>query len=193
MPVTVLLVDDTPERGVLLSRALSDLGYQVISTVSSRDNLVQKVRDWQPDIIIVDMDVPGRDMLDSMRVINRDSPKPVVMFAEQGDTAVIRQAISAGVSAYVVDGLSFQRLQPVLEAAIARFQEFQALKEELQKTRTSLAERKIIDRAKGVLMTRRGLSEEEAYGALRKMAMDQNKRLVNVASDLLSVVDLLDQ
>lgn len=191
MAVNVLLVNDTPERGESLSVALSTLGYQVIMTISPQDDIAGVVKRLQPDIIIIDMDTPDRDVLDAMRTVHRDAPRPVVMFAGQSDSDIIEQAIKAGVSAYVVDGLDHSRLKPVLEVAVARFREFKTLRDELDRTRASLEDRKIIEKAKGLLIKHRGLSEDQAYQALRKLAMDQNRKLIDIARSLLSAAELL--
>jgi len=127
-----------------------------------------------------------------MHSINREQPRPVVMFADKGDSDTITEAVRAGVSAYVVDGLDTRRIRPILDVAIARFREYQALKDELVRTKNSLAERKEIDRAKGILMKKRGWSEDEAYQALRKMAMDQNKRLGEVARSVVEMAALFE-
>ncbi|MFN2310213.1 MAG: ANTAR domain-containing response regulator, partial [Gammaproteobacteria bacterium] len=145
----------------------------------------------QPDVIIIDLDSPDRDTLEQMRTISRVQPRPIVMFAEDDDSGTINQAIKAGVSAYVVDGLSSHRVRPVMEVAIARFREYQALREELARTKNSLEERKLIEQAKGLLMQHRQMNEAEAYQALRKLAMDQGKRLPEVARNVIAIMELL--
>jgi response regulator NasT len=137
------------------------------------------------------MDSPSRDTLEQMRCIHRDQPKPIVMFSESEDRQLIQDAVQAGVSAYIVDGLGHKRVIPILEVAIARFNEFQNLRHELEETRVSLAERKLIDRAKAMLMEQRGWSEKQAYQALRKMAMDRNQRMGQVADQLLAMFELM--
>lgn len=187
----VLVIDKTPGRAAILEQALLDIGHQVAARLSGPVDLYAEVARIQPDVIIVDLQSPDRDTLEQMREINRHQPRPVVMFADDGDSRTIEQAVRAGVSAYVVDGLNAKRVRPLLDVAIARFREYQALRNELEQAKTSLAERKVIERAKGLLMERRGCSEEEAYRALRKLAMDQNRRLAEVAENLLSVADML--
>ena len=187
----VLLIDRSPGRAAILERALKDAGYAVAAKLAGVTNLYNEVERIEPDVIIIDLESPDRDMLEQMREISRDRPKPVVMFAEDDDSDTIRQAVKAGVSAYVVDGLSAKRVKPLMEVAIARFREYQALREELLHAKVSLAERKVVEKAKGLLMRRRGMSEDEAYKALRKMAMDGNKRLAEVAENILAIADIL--
>lgn len=187
----VLLVDENRGRSALLEQALSDAGYQVIARVITSDNLAHQVRLHQPDVIIVDLESPDRDVLEHMHSISRDQPRPIVMFAEDQERESIHKAIKAGVSAYIVDGLSAHRVKPVMEVAIARFREYQALRDELAQTKITLEERKIIDRAKGLLMQRQGMDEEGAYQALRKIAMDRNQKMAEVARNVISVMELL--
>lgn len=187
----VMLVDEDPGRSAVLERALQDNGYDVVARIGTDENVLERVRTVQPDMIIIDMQSPDRDTLESMHTINREQPKPIVMFAEKTDKVTIADAVKAGVSAYVVDGLNANRIQPIMEVAIARFQEFQALKNELAKTKSDLADRKVIDKAKGIIMTQRKCSEDEAYKALRKLAMDRNEKLIEVAKSVIEVAKLL--
>lgn len=187
----VMLVDADPGRMAILEQAMGDAGYRVVARLSAYQRLNEQVTAHQPDVIIIDMDSPGRDMLEHMRSISEERPKPIVMFAEQGDAGTIEKAIKAGVSAYVVDGLTGARIKNIVDVAIARFREYQALRKELEDTRTRLSERKLIDRAKGILMQRRGMDEDDAYRALRKMAMDRNIRLAEAAQSVISVAELL--
>lgn len=187
----VLLVDRSVERAAVLERALLAAGYEVVGRIAASDDLQAAVQRIEPDVIIIDMDSPDRDTLEHMRSISAERPKPIVMFAEDDDSATIEQAVRAGVSAYVVDGLNAGRVKPIVNVAIARFREFQSLREELAEAKTSLAERKDIERAKGILMRQRGWSEEEAYQALRKLAMDRNLRIGEVARNVVAVAELL--
>lgn len=183
----IMLVDQNPGRSAILEQALSDAGHRVVARVEAGKSLLREVQDYQPDIVIIDMESPGRDTLEQMREIGRDQPKPIILFSNKRDGDYIRQAVQAGVSAYVVDGLSRERIMPIVEVAIARFREFEALRQELQDTKSQLADRKVIDKAKGILMKRNGLSEEDAYKLLRKAAMDRNLRVVEVARTLLAL------
>jgi response regulator NasT len=187
----VLLVDEDPARAGVLEAALSAAACLVVATVRTEDDLIERVRAAAPDIVIVGMDSPRRDTLESMRAITRDQPRPIVMFVDSSDSRMIEEAIGAGVSAYIVDGLNAKRVRPILDVAIAQFRECHALRTELERTKTSLKERKVIERAKGILMEQKHLSEEDAYRTLRRLAMDQNKRLVDVAQGLITYAQLL--
>lgn len=190
--VSVMLVDDQPARAALLERALCDHGYDVIARLETAGGLADAVSRLQPDVIVVDIDSPDRDTLDTMALLHRDNPRPIVMFAGENDVGSIERALRAGVSAYVVDGLDPVRVKGIVDVAIARFREFQALRSELEKTRNELADRKLIDRAKGLLMQHRSYGERDAYHAMRRMAMDRGQRLVDVARNIISVFELLE-
>ncbi len=189
--VRVMIVDETVERAEVLQRALARAGYEVIAYVSSTFDLHRQVSALQPDIIIIDTDSPDRDTLENICVVSRDEPRPVVMFTHDGDSEKIRAATLAGVSAYVVDGMSGERMRPIIDAAVARFEQFQALKRELDNMEVKLADRKVIERAKGVLMKSRNLSEDDAYRALRKQAMQSNARLAAVAAQVVALAGLI--
>ncbi len=186
-----MLVDEKPARSKELEQALADAGYEVVATLSGRDDLRGRIAALTPDVIIVDMQSPSRDALEDMRRIHEELPRPVVMFVDETDADSIRAAVRAGVSAYVVDGLKGRSVRPVVEVAIARFQEFQALRSELESARTTLADRKLIERAKGLIMRRRRIAEEDAYQLLRKSAMDQKRKLVDVAREVIAMSELL--
>lgn len=187
MKLRVMLVDASIERTAVLEQALKDADCEVVARVTTGEALFKRVERIQPDVIIIDQNSPDRDTLEQMRFISRDQPRPIVMFSESGDPETIQTAIKAGVSAYVVDGLSPGRVKPIVEVAIARFQAFQSLRLELEKTKESLAERKIIDRAKGILMQQRGIGEEQAYALLRKTAMENNLRIAAVAKSIIAL------
>ncbi len=191
--LTVMLVDDQPARAALLEQALLDHDYKVIARLSSAAGLAEQVARLEPDVIIIDIESPDRDTLEHMSTLHRDNPRPVVMFAEEGDdSGSIERAMRAGVSAYIVDGLNPARVKTIVDVAVARFREFHALRRELEETRSQLADRKQIDRAKGLLMKQRGLDEQQAYHAMRKMAMDRGQRLAEVAANIIAVFELLD-
>lgn len=191
LPLRVLLVDESFERAALLKQALLDAGCQIAAQVSASADLPGLVAELKPDLIILDTESPDRDTLENLCIIRRDQPRPIVMFTHDDDSDKIRAAIRAGVSAYVVDGLQSERLRPIMDAAIARFNEFQAMRTDLAKAENQLTERKDVERAKGILMKQRGWSEEEAYQALRKAAMDKGSRLADVARQLIEITDLL--
>lgn len=191
MALRVMLIDKSVGRAAILEQALKDQGHQVVARLGENQDLVDSVRRFEPDIILIDMEMPDRDTLESMRMITQHVPRPVVMFADQSDSETIEDAVRAGVSAYIVDGLSPARLKPIMDVAIARFREFHALRGELEDARNKLADRKDIDKAKGILMRQKGLSEEAAYNALRKLAMDRGQKLGDVARILVEAADLL--
>lgn len=191
MMLRVLLVDEDVERAELLKEALHEAGYEVAAELRSSMDLLARVREVRPDVIIIDRESPDRDTLEHVCMVTRDDPHPVVLFTDDGDRSKIRDAVEAGVSAYVVGGLSAERIRPIVDVALARFEGLQALHRELDQARTTLAERKLIDRAKGLVMQQRRCSEEQAYAALRKLAMDRNRRLVEVAQDVIAMAKLL--
>lgn len=187
----VMVVDDVPERAEVVQHALLQSGYDVMAHVASSHGLHETVTQLKPDVIIIDTDSPDRDTLENLAVISRDAPRPVVMFTQDDDSEKIRAAVSAGVSAYVVDGLSSERLKPIIDVAMARFEQFHALRRELEATEEKLADRKLIERAKGILVKSRGLTEAEAYAAMRRQAMQTNTRIADVAQQLVSLSGLL--
>jgi response regulator NasT len=187
----VLLVDEDPDRAAQLHAALQAAGYTVTAHVASAAHLLAQVRASEPDVIIIDRDSPDRDTLEHVCLLTRDQPRPIVMFSDDGDRTAIRAAVDAGVSAYVVGGLTAERIRPIVDVAMARFEQFQAMRQELDKAKTTLAERKQIERAKGIVMKSRGVSEDEAYGLLRKLAMERNQRLAQVAENVLAMAELL--
>jgi response regulator NasT len=191
MSLRVMLVDRDPERAELLEQALAEAGHRVIARVGDNAALAAEVAKRQPDVIVIDMEAPGRDTLEQMREIARDRPKPIILFSDERDPAYIRQAVQAGVSAYVVDGLSRERVMPIVEVAVARFREFQALREELESAKTELADRKVIDKAKGLLMKKKNMDENQAYQFLRKTAMSRNLKLIEVARVLIALEENL--
>jgi len=191
MSLSVLLVDDDPERAAIVEPALREAGYEVVTVVDTAAAMLAQVRARRPDVIIIDRDSPDRDTLEHVCMITRDDPRPIVMFTQDKDRTLMREALEAGVSAYVVDGLSVERVRPIVEVALARFEQWQALRRELDQAQTNLAERKVIERAKGIVMKQRRCTEDEAYVLLRKLAMDRNQRLAQVAESVITMAELL--
>jgi len=191
MSLSVLLVDDDPMRAAIVEPALREAGYEVVTVVDSATAMLAQVRARRPDVIIIDRDSPDRDTLEHVCMITRDDPRPIVMFTQDQDRTLMRAALEAGVSAYVVDGLSVERVRPIVEVALARFEQWQALRRELDQAQTNLAERKLIERAKGIVMKQRGCTEDEAYAMLRKLAMSRNQRLAQVAESVVTMAELL--
>jgi response regulator NasT len=191
MGLRVILVDDERERAEMVREALEAEGFLVAGVFASGAGLPGRLAELAADVVIVDIDSPDRDTLEDMRRVGIEQGRPVVMFAQDGKPETIRAAVDAGVSAYVVDGLKPDRVRPVVDVAIARFAQFQSLRGELDKARTTLAERKQIEKAKGILMKRRRIDEDEAYRLMRRMAMDQKRRMIDVANRVIEAADLL--
>jgi response regulator NasT len=188
----VLVVDHDPERADKVRQALEeDPNLQVQVASVKAGHLLGLLRQAEPDVLIVDLDLPDRDTIEQLRVATRERPRPIVMFVDQSDTEAMRAAVGAGVSAYVVDGLKPGRVKAILDVAVARFQEFDRLRRELDLAKTSLAERKLIDRAKGILMRARGFGEEEAYNLLRSKAMKEQKKVGEIAQSVITAAELL--
>jgi response regulator NasT len=187
----VMIVDDNKERSAPLQHYLVEAGYNVVGHLSDTADLNKAVAQMKPDVIIIDTESPSRDTLEHICVVSRDDPRAIVMFSHDGETAKIRAATRAGVSAYVVGSLESARLRPILDAALVRFEEYQALRNELEETATKLADRKTIDRAKGILMKQRGLDEDAAYQSLRKLAMQRGMRMGEIAKQVIQAAELL--
>lgn len=188
----IILVDEQPERFKFMDKTLHEQGHEIVAHISATEDLIPTVERAQADIIIVDLDSPGRDTLESMQAINRDRLRPIVMFTNDGDSATIERAVKSGVSAYIVDGLSPERIRPILDVAMHRFHEDQKLRNELEQTRVQLTEGKLIEKAKGILMNKGGLDEDQAYQGLRKMAMDRNLKLSELACSIIAAAELLE-
>lgn len=191
-PLDVLLIDDDSQRAEWLAQALDQSRYRVSHLVGSNVSLLKEVDYLQPDVIIIDIESPNRDILESLAVLNAQNPKPVVMFSEKEDTNTITQSVTSGVSAYVVGDTPPEKIRPILDAAVARFHSFQSLRTELDSTKKQLASRKKVDRAKALLMEQKGLSEQQAFQTIRKMAMDQSKTMDEVADSIVSVLSALN-
>ena len=170
---------------------LLETGYNVIAVLPADSFLDQRISQLQPDMIIVDAESDARDALEHVVMATRDAPRPIVLFTEDNDTTHVKQAVAAGVNAYIVAGLAPERIRPIMDVALARFEHEQNLRQELQSARSELQDRKTVDRAKGLLMQRQNLSEQEAYERLRKTAMDKGLKLADVAQRMLDVADLL--
>jgi response regulator NasT len=187
----VLVVDESDERAALLREALTAAGHEVAASIASPLALLHAVEAQRPDVIVIDTDSPTRDVLEHVVIVSQASPRPIVMFSSDAGGEAIRDAVRAGVSAYVVDGLDASRVSSIVEVACARFEEFQRLRVELAEANLKLSERKLVERAKGLLMRSRGLSEDEAYHALRKLAMAKQQRLGETAQQFIDAADLL--
>jgi two-component system, response regulator / RNA-binding antiterminator len=185
------LAEDLEERAETLRDGLARAGHEVVASLSSPLELLRAVERLRPDVIVIDTESPTRDVLEHLVIVSQSSPRPIVMFASDSGGDAIREAVRAGVSAYVVDGLDAGRVNSIVEVACARFDELQRLKVELADANLKLSERKLIERAKGLLMQSRGISEDQAYHALRKLAMSKKQRLGDVAQQVIDTAELL--
>jgi len=186
----ILVIEEDPVRAALIEEGLRGAGYSRIEHIADAVNLLPRIEALGPDVILVDMEAPSRDVLEQMFDVSRRAKRPIAMFVDQSDRAMIDAAVDAGVGAYVVGGLRQDRIAPVLEMAISRFRAFEKMRAELDAAKTALADRKIIDRAKGLLMDKKGVGEEQAYALLRKAAMNENRRIAEVAQSVVTAAEL---
>ncbi|KAB2914427.1 MAG: ANTAR domain-containing response regulator [Hyphomicrobiaceae bacterium] len=191
-PLKILVIDENPIRRAILESGLRDAGFENLTVLDDATGLLDRIYKVDPDVILIDLENPSRDVLEQMFQVSRIVRRPIAMFVDQSDRATIEAAIDAGVSAYIVDGLKKERVRPILEMTISRFSAFDRLRSELEETKSALKERKIIEKAKGILMKSRGLDEEAAYALLRRTAMSKGKRIVDIAESLVSTIDLLN-
>ncbi len=187
----IVVVEPDPDRAQSIAEGLRGAGDHDIRIIAEQTALARRVAELRPDVVLIDIADPSRDILEELALASGPSERPVAMFVDRSDEQLTRSAIEAGISAYVVDGLRPDRLKPVIDAAIARFHMLQQLRAELAATRAALEDRKIVDRAKAVLMKARGIGEDEAYALLRKTAMDQGKRIGEIAQQLVTAAGLL--
>jgi response regulator NasT len=190
-PLRVLVVDQNLTRASILEEGLREAGHLDVIVVRDMQNLLRRIVDCDPDVIFIDLENPNRDVLEQMFQVSRSVRRPVAMFVDHSDASTIEAAVEAGVSAYVVDSLRKERVKPILDTCISRFKAFSRLRDELDRTRQALEERKLIDRAKGILMKKRNLGEDAAYALLRKTAMDSNLRMAEVAQSVITASQLL--
>ncbi len=189
--LNIMLIDELPERSLAMEKLLNNLGHKIVARASAGDDLTELVNRYLPDIIIIDMDSPDRDTLEHMQSISADRPRPIVMFTNDDDSQTINKAVKAGVTAYIVDGLQPQRVMPILDTAMARFKEYQTIRNELEKTKNTLEERKLIERAKGIVMKQSNQDEAAAYKSMQKIAMSRNMKLVDLARSIIAAAELL--
>lgn len=187
----IVMVDESPIRAAILKEGLRDAGFTSVEHITEMHNLLARIYRIDPDVILIDLENPSRDILEQMFQVSRAVRRPIAMFVDQSDAASIQQSVEAGVSAYIVDGLKKERIKPILDLCISRFNAFSKLQDELDRTRSALEDRKILDRAKGLLMKARGLTEEEAYVLIRSTAMREKKKIGEIAQSIITAAELL--
>jgi len=187
----IAIVDESPIRAAILEEGLREAGYTEVVRISEMQSLLSRIYALDPDVIVIDLENPSRDILEQMFQVSRAVRRPIAMFVDQSDTASIQASVDAGVSAYIVDGLKKERLKPILDLCISRFNAFSRLQDELDRTKSALEDRKVIDRAKGILMKLKGLTEEEAYVLMRSTAMREKKKIGEIAQSILTASELL--
>jgi two-component system, response regulator / RNA-binding antiterminator len=188
--LNIVIVDENPVRAAILEEGLREAGYVNVVRIESTAKLLARIYAIDPDVILIDLENPSRDVLEQMFQVSRIVKRPVAMFVDQADSASIQASVDAGVSAYIVDGLKKERIKSILDLCISRFNAFSRLQSELEQTRSALEERKVIDRAKGILMKAKNLSEEQAYTLLRKTAMNENRKIAEVAQSVVTAAEL---
>ncbi|MCO7522490.1 MULTISPECIES: ANTAR domain-containing protein [unclassified Pseudomonas] len=187
----ILLIDDTEKKVGRLKAALGEAGFEVIEAGNLSIDLPACVETVRPDVVLIDTESPGRDVMEQVVLVSRDRPRPIVLFTDEHDPGVMRQAIQAGVSAYIVEGIHATRLRPILEVAMARFEADQALRAQLLARDQQLAERKRIEQAKGLLMKLKDCNEEQAYTLMRRQAMSRQQKLIQVAEQIIAMSEML--
>ncbi len=184
----LILVDDDQVRAAAVEEGLLAKGFEVLSVIPTAAGLLYQLAQLEPDAVIISLDSPDRDILESLSIASAHNPRPVVMFSESGDQRFISEAIRAGVTAYQAEGINAERVRMAIDVATAQFSAFNEIREELDKTRKQLESRKVVDRAKGLLMQLKGVSEEEAYNALRTLAMEKQRTLAETAADVITLL-----
>ena len=187
----IAIVDENPIRAAILEEGLREAGFVSVQHVGEMNNLLARIYQIDPDVILIDLENPSRDVLEQMFQVSRAVRRPIAMFVDQSDSASIQASVDAGVSAYIVDGFRKERIKSIIDLCISRFNAFAKLQDELERTRTALEERKVIDRAKGILMKAKSLSEDEAYVLMRSTAMREKKKIVEIAQSIITASELL--
>jgi two-component system, response regulator / RNA-binding antiterminator len=187
----IAIVDESPIRAAILEEGLREAGFTDVVRIDEMQSLLSRIYALDPDVIVIDLENPSRDVLEQMFQVSRAVRRPVAMFVDQSDAASIQASVDAGVSAYIVDGLKKERLKPILDLCISRFNAFSKLQDELDRTKSALEDRKVIERAKGILMRLKDLTEDEAYVLLRSTAMREKKKIGEIAQSILTASELL--
>lgn len=189
--LAILVIDENRIRAAIIEAGLREAGHERVTLIHDIAGIAACIAEVEPDVIVIDLENPNRDMLENMFQLSRVVKRPIAMFVDRSDASSIEAAVDAGVSAYVVDGLRKERVKPILDMAISRFRAFSRLTQELEEARSELQGRKVIERAKGILMRSKGISEDEAYALLRKTAMNQNRKIADIAQSLVTAAGLL--
>ncbi len=192
-PLRVAIIEENSVRAAILLDGLREAGIADIEVIDTMTHMLRRLSTVDPDVIIIGIENPSRDVLEQMFQVSKLVSRPVAMFVDRSDNGMIQAAVEAGVSAYVVDGLRKERVKAIVDMAVSRFNAFDRLQRELVATRNELASRKIIERAKGILMRTRQLSEEEAYALLRQTAMNEKRKLVDIAQSVVTAASLLEK
>jgi two-component system, response regulator / RNA-binding antiterminator len=187
----IVIVDESPIRAAILEEGLREAGFTGVHHISEMQSLLARIYALDPDIILIDLENPSRDVLEQMFQVSRAVRRPIAMFVDHSDAASIQASVDAGVSAYIVDGFKKERIKAILDLCVSRFNAFAKLQDELDRTKSALEERKVIDRAKGILMKLKGLTEEEAYVLMRSTAMREKKKIGEIAQSILTASELL--
>jgi two-component system, response regulator / RNA-binding antiterminator len=187
----IVIVDESPIRAAILEEGLREAGFTQIVHISEMQSLLARIYAVDPDIILIDLENPSRDVLEAMFQVSRAVRRPIAMFVDQSDSSSIQASVEAGVSAYIVDGLKKERIKPILDLCVSRFNAFAKLQEELERTKSQLEDRKIIEKAKGILMKVKGLTEDEAYVLLRSTAMREKKKIGEIAQSIITASEML--
>lgn len=187
----IVIVDESPIRAAILEEGLREAGFMAVERLSDMNNLLMRIHAIDPDVILIDLENPSRDTLEQMFQVSRIVRRPVAMFVDQSDTASIQASVDAGVSAYIVGGLKKERIKSILDLCVSRFNAFSKLQNELERAKTDLEDRKTLDRAKGILMKSKGLTEDEAYRLMRSAAMREKKKIADIAAAVITAAELL--
>jgi two-component system, response regulator / RNA-binding antiterminator len=187
----IVIVDKNPVRAAILEDGLREAGHHQVVRIDEMSHLLARIYAIDPDVVLIDLENPSRDVLEQMFQVSRAVKRPIAMFVDQSDTASIQASVDAGVASYIVDGLKKERIKYILDTCISRFNAFSKLQDELDRTRNALEERKVIDRAKGILMSAKKLTEEQAYALLRSTAMKENKKIAEIAQSVITTSELL--
>ncbi|GLI93856.1 two-component system response regulator [Methylocystis echinoides] len=189
--VKIVIVDESPVRAAILEEGLREAGFADIERIAGTNSLLRRIYALDPEVILIGLENPSRDELEQMFQVSRAVRRPVAMFVDQSDAASIQASVEAGVSAYIVDGLKKERIKSILDLCVSRFNAFAKLQGELERARSDLEERKVIDRAKGILMKSKNMPEDEAYRLMRSVAMRENKKIADIAQSIITASELL--